>query len=282
MSDHYRFGFEVVRDFIDSLGTPLSAEAAKAVSSELSLEDIDDSDLLVLRREDLHLAALALDPITRTPDNVKREVAARNLARHTGCEAIVAHALASRNDLIVALNDSQDYCFNDMLDDGWGDLYVILDRVLDELRPRPASPRPLLEPERCPECLTSWTHAEDCAVGQHLLELADRRVHEIASHTRCGAIADELWRQTDALLHDLQVIAHDLFERSRELEGEGRVLTIDSVTLDCMRWEFTTAFGLVMDPTSLTAEIYPPLEDREFCHGTAHSDPHRGCRYLIS
>lgn len=286
----YRFTFEVLQEAFNGLAltVPADAECAEELAEALG---VDGEYLVVYSTDRLELLTLTLPQELERPgdqERIVRSVVAHQLSRHDDCQAVLETLVAERDDAVVGLEDARAHCINDLIDDGDDDVYVVIEPVLDRLRPRPATPRPRLELGSCAFC-ESDEHLDNCPVEARRALVEARRDHEIRSHRHCAEIADELWHQIDAMYSHIDEVARRLTEWAYELECRGvhldgamRAVHFNDA-IDLLSWDAVEGCDDLGSPTSYTAELIPPPTDLDYCRGSHHSSPHRGpCReYLL-
>jgi DNA polymerase III epsilon subunit-like protein len=182
---------------------------------------------------------------------------------------------------------ARNYCFNDIYEGEYGDLYVDVEEFLGYLRPTlrgGATYRRLdLLRDRCPQCEQSNFYHEDwCTAEDEADASTSRRKDAIAAHLHCVEMAQALIDHTARCIARTEEIAH----RARVVttEAAGVAVVKPHPVLSSIRLEDLNQPPEPLNPATLATAIQPALEDVSYCDedDPYHSEPHRACRYLVS
>jgi hypothetical protein len=262
----YLFRGEVIEAVLRRFWDPVSDEDLDVkIREHMDWPELDKLDQVhVLLQE--HFTSLAGSIVAALTAREERQAEVRSehlsrIKRHDGCDRLLKDLLSERNDLIAGLWDVRDAC-SFSFENRYGEHCVDLEDLLEALRPRTPGKRarrelPAEHRGWCPECGSPDFHQDDCSIDLHAKDLAIRAGHERASHVRCSEIATELVDQI-ADLH-LQVEAR----AARILSATGSTYHHEGQSVYVEHVKDFLASVPTPKAVTLTATIYPSIEDRE-------------------
>lgn len=285
MDNSYLFREEIIREILEKFVTQVNDEDfVDKVREHVGLDADYGEMVLLLQPEQLDWLSQTISDSLAQSEAAKEESRSKTfleLKQHDSCKPILQNLVAQRNDLIAAVCKSRNLCFQDSYPSAKENMYVELDALLEELRPRLSTSgqdlRPLPDPNMN-DLDYSEMHTLD--MDERAETLKSQADNEIMAHDRCAQIAASLYTQTDRLTRCLETVFAEAKLLSEEKDDEIAV------------WVHYVLPSLKIKPLigeegnvqkSAVGTIYPSMDDPDYCmpYGNDgngyHSDPHRAC-----
>lgn len=288
MSDAYQFRGERV----EQLFRDATAEVTERDAEDTWEVLVDDGSGSAYVVTDDYLPFLAESIATLDPfdprHSAEHAAALDGLEHHQHCARILSDLVEQRDDILAALLGARSYCFNDMYEGEFGNLYVSVELLLNELRPG-LPDRGLyrgLDLVRDTDCHTcgarDYSHEDWCDAEDKDEVRAERRDSLIASHLYCADIGRTLIQHAARCLAQAEAIAHQARDNATTVYGD--VVTDPHRVLAKFDLQALNLPLEPMSPSSLVAHVHPPLVDEDYCTPDSlwHHEPHRACRFLVS
>lgn len=288
MSDAYQFRGERVEQLLRDATAEVTERDAEDAWEVL----VDDGSETAYVATDVELPFLAESIATMDAfdprHSAEHAAALDGLGHHQHCATILNDLVEQRDDILAALFEARSYCFNDMYEGEFGNLYVSVELLLNELRPGLPDRGiyrglDLVRETDCHTCgARDYSHEDWCDADEQDEALAERRDHVIASHLSCAEIGRTLIAHTTLCLGQVEAIAHQARSDADTVYGD--VVTDPHDVLAKFDLEALNLPLEPMSPSSLVAHVSPPLVDEDYCTPDSlwHHEPHRACRLLVS
>lgn len=229
-----------------------------------TIVDDDSEEFIAITADTLHTTVLAIAHHGVGPDPRATENHAHHLEQlrtHNDCAAAIAALTAQRDDHLSALQDTGSYCRTDSYEGKYGDDYLSIELVLDQLRPGLPHRRyrKLLDPDNCPVCGDLWGHDEFCAFEDNHAALDQRRAAAIEAHVICASMGEALTAHIRACLDEIERLAAHVVQHQVYAEDDGVALPadgmIDAIRLADLDWQYDPT-----RPATIAVARHAPLE----------------------
>lgn len=242
---HYLFLAERLVDVLRHQGQ--SFDVAEVNDDWETIVDDGSGEFIAITGETLQATVLAIADYGTGPDPRATENHPHHLDQlraHNDCADAIAALIAQRDDLLSALQDTAQYCRTDSYEGKYGDEYLSIEMVLDQLRPGLPHRRyrTLLDPDNCPVCGQLWHHDDDCPFEDNHAALDQRRAAAISAHIICPDMGEVLTAHIRACLDQIERLAAHAVQHQVYAEDDGMALDASemrsAIDLDDIDWQY--------------------------------------------